>query len=152
MKSPLDTQSLKNRIISLLARREYSRAELFQRLKLQAESIDILDTVLDALAQDGYQSDLRFTESFVRQRLSQCWGPKRIIYELKQKGIASSMIDHVLEDMSPDWNDLARRLAAKRFDKAQPQDIKERAKQTRYMLNQGFSYDHIQYALKIDHS
>lgn len=150
MKTLLDEKSLKNRIIGLLARREYSRVELTHRLKPLAESEILLASVLDALAKDGYQSDLRYTQSFIRQRVSQFWGPKRIVYELKQKGIATSMIDLVLEEMSPEWNALAYELATKRIDRTRSLDLKERAKQTRYMLNQGFSYDHVDYALKMD--
>lgn len=151
MKTPLDPQSLKNRIFTLLARREYSRAELMQRLKPKAQSISELEAVLDTMAQDGYQSDQRFTESFVRQRINQCWGPKRIVYELQQKGISRSMIEDVLEKMSPDWDELAAELAHKRFDKHQSIDTKEQAKQMRYMLNQGFSYDQVKGALKMEY-
>ncbi|MCD8512763.1 MAG: hypothetical protein LRY63_04795 [Nitrincola sp.] len=53
MKTPLDTPSLRNKVISLLARREYSRAELYQRFKDQVESTQLLNEELDRLAENG---------------------------------------------------------------------------------------------------
>lgn len=143
MNTLLDAQSIKNKIISLLARREYSRAELYQRLKSQSQSIELLNQVLDSMAQNGYQSDQRFAESFIRQRISQYWGPKRIVFELSQKGISKTMIDQMLDEMEPDWSELAQVLANKRFDPSQKLTPKEQAKQVRYLLNHGFSYDDI---------
>lgn len=150
MKTPLDAAALKNRVIGLLARREYSRLELTQRLRQQAVSLSILNDVLDALEQDGYLSDQRCAESFIRQRLSQYWGPKRIRYELQQKGIPASLINRLLEEADPDWDALALSLAAKRFDLSDRADIKEQARRLRYLVNHGFSYDQAQRALKTE--
>ncbi|TVQ69024.1 MAG: regulatory protein RecX [Oceanospirillales bacterium] len=150
MNTPLDAQSIRNKIISLLARREYSRAELYQRLQSQAESLEILNEVLDRMSQDGYQSDRRFTESFIRQRISQYWGPKRIVFELSQKGIPKTMIDQVFDEMEPDWSELAVALAKKRFDTSKKLAPKEQAKQVRYLLNHGFSYDDVKNALRTE--
>jgi len=150
MNTPLDAQSIRNKIISLLVRREYSRAELYQRLQSQAESLEILNEVLDRMSQDGYQSDRRFTESFIRQRISQYWGPKRVVFELSQKGIPKTMIDQVLDEMEPDWSELAVALAKKRFDTSKKLAPKEQAKQVRYLLNHGFSYDDVKNALRTE--
>lgn len=143
MNTLLDAQSIKNKIISLLARREYSRAELYQKLKTQSQSVELLNQVLDDLARDGYQSDQRFAESFIRQRISQYWGPKRLVYELTQKGISKSMIESILDELEQDWAELAMKLAKKRFDTRQTLSPNEQAKQIRYLLNHGFSYDDV---------
>ncbi|QEW07684.1 regulatory protein RecX [Nitrincola iocasae] len=150
MKSPLDRQALKNKVITFLARREYSRAELVLRLKSKAESPDILEDVLDELEAAGYQSDRRFAEIFIRNRLSQCWGLERIRYELRQKGICPSLTAEVLQEQSPDWDLLARTLVEKRFGETLAADLKEQARRLRYLVNHGFSYDQAQRALKTD--
>ncbi|KGK42991.1 hypothetical protein LH51_03135 [Nitrincola sp. A-D6] len=150
MKPLLDQQALKNKVIAFLARREYSRAELTLRLKSKAESAQILEDVLDELEAAGYQSDRRFTEMFIRNRLGQFWGAERIRYELRQKGICQSLVVELLEEQSPDWNGLARALVEKRYGETQPADLKEQAKRLRYLVNHGFSYDQAQRALKTD--
>ena len=148
MKTPLDTPSLRNKVISLLARREYSRAELYQRFKDQVESTQLLNEELDRLAENGYQSDQRFAESFVRQRVSQYWGQKRITYELQQKGIPKDLILRILEEMEVNWADLAKELAIKRFNQSVPTSQKEQSRRFRYLLNHGFDYEEAKNALK----
>ena len=151
MHIPLDEKSLNQKAIYLLSRREYSRTELFQRLEKYAVSLEILNLVLDSLVLNGYQSDKRFTDSFVRQRVQRYWGPKRIEYELVQKGISKSLIDETFAQMSPDWIEIARALARKRFSNSHASSsAKEYAKQTRYMLNHGFNYDQIKTALDFE--
>lgn len=150
MKPPLDRQALKNKVITFLARREYSRAELATRLKFQAESPQILEDILDELEMAGYQSDRRFTEMFIRNRLGQFWGAERIRYELRQKGICQSLIVELLEGHSPDWDALAAALVEKRYGEMQAVDLKEHSKRLRYLVNHGFSYDQARKALKTD--
>lgn len=150
MKPLLDRQALKNKVIAFLARREYSRAELVLRLKSKAESPDILENVLDELEASGYQSDRRFAEMFIRNRLGQYWGAERIRYELRQKGINQELTAELLEEQSPDWELLARTLVQKRFGETLAADLKEQAKRLRYLVNHGFSYDQAQRALKTD--
>ena len=63
--------ALSARAVRLLARREHSRAELRQKLRLKHRneaplSDELLDAVLDKLVEDGYQSDKRFAELLVR--------------------------------------------------------------------------------------
>ncbi|WP_417581741.1 regulatory protein RecX [Nitrincola sp.] len=150
MKPLLDRQALKNKVIAFLARREYSRAELVLRLKSKSESPDVLENVLDELEASGYQSDRRFAEMFIRNRLGQCWGGERIRYELRQKGICKSLTSELLQEQSPDWDLLARTLVEKRFGETLAVDLKEQAKRLRYLVNHGFSYDQAQRALKTD--
>lgn len=150
MKPLLDRQALKNKVFAFLARREYSRAELVLRLKSKAESPNILADVLDELEASGYQSDRRFADMFIRNRLGQYCGAERIRYELRQKGICQALVAELLEEQSPDWDMLARTLVHKRFGETLAADLNEQAKRLRYLVNHGFSYDQAQRALKTD--
>ncbi|RAU17142.1 hypothetical protein DN062_14640 [Nitrincola tibetensis] len=148
MSSELNAQELRYKIISLLARREYSRAELSKRLQSQTSDIHLLNSVLDQLAEDGYQSDYRFTEMFIRNRLGQYYGEARIRYELRQKGIEEELVDSILGAFEPDWYELAKTLANKRFTLTENLPAKDYAKCMRYLLNHGFSYDQAREGLK----
>ena len=53
--------------MSLLARREHTRAELSRKLAPHGTQEEI-DTVLNELAGSGLQSDARFAESYVRSQ------------------------------------------------------------------------------------
>jgi len=140
-------QEAKNSALYLLSRREHSRKELAEKLAKRSESIRLAD-VLDELEQAGYLSDVRFTESFVRMRIGQGHGLIRIRFDLQRKGIQSDMLARVLEEMEPDWFELARELYRRKYRTVlDAADYKEKAKRVRYMSQRGFSMDQCLYAM-----
>ena len=95
--------SLRARALQYLARREYSRAELRGKLLPhaqadddfeQAQPVDI-DALLDDLTARGWLSDERATTQLVHAKRSR-FGIQRITHELRQRGIAESLIDDAL--------------------------------------------------------
>lgn len=134
--------SLKARAVRYLARREYSRLELRQRLHSylsEAETEDDLDSILDDLEQKGYLSDDRFARSKVRSRSAR-YGNARIAYELKTSGVSTEVIEQALSEVAESEANRARQLWLKRFGRS-PQDFKERSQQMRYLLSRGFSME-----------
>ncbi|WP_346795628.1 regulatory protein RecX [Halomonas sp. Bachu 37] len=136
--------------IMLLARREYSRAELEQRLGAKGHPGDEIDACLDELVDKGLQSDTRFAESFVRSRVARGQGPIRIRTELFQRGISQSLaqdaIAEVEEREGVDWFDLAATTLARRF--STPGDSpREYARRQRFLASRGFDFDQIRHAL-----
>lgn len=142
-------QAIREKVIQLLARREYSVSELTIRLSSKFDP-ELVEQVVDALAQQGLQSDHRFADNLVRGRISQGHGPIRIQSELKQKGIASDLIQQVLEENPVDWFELALSTYQRRFGEHHASDLKVRAKQLRFLQYRGFSLDQIRYALDFD--
>lgn len=136
--------------IQLLARREYSRAELVR--KLQQKSFDDTEIAccLDTLMEQGLQSDARFAESFIRSRIGRGQGVIRIQGELRQRGVDQDTVAAALfaveEHEAVDWFDLAQETLAKRFSSpgGTPQ---ERAKRERFLATRGFDFEQIRYAL-----
>ncbi len=136
--------------IILLARREYSRAELRLRLTRKGYAADEIETCLDTLAEQGLQSDARFAESFVRSRVMRGQGPIRIRGELFQRGIDKSLardaIEAVVEQERIDWFALAEQTLSRRF--STPGAIpKERARRERFLASRGFDFEQIRHAL-----
>lgn len=72
-----------------LGRREYSSYELKNKLlkKYGSESEELVELTLSYLKEKGWQSDERFTESFIRSKVRKGIGVSRIQRELRQKGI-----------------------------------------------------------------
>lgn len=136
--------------IGLLARREYSRAELAQRLRKKAFDEAAIDECLTALVEQGLQSDARFAASFVRSRLLRGQGVIRIKGELRQRGVDQEALNvafaEVEESEQVDWFELARETLARRFD-APGDNPKERARRERFLANRGFDFEQIRYAL-----
>src|SRR5207344_3158097 len=61
-------RSLEARAIGLLARREYSRAELRERLVATGAERDEVDALLETLAGQGYLSDERYARGVVDKK------------------------------------------------------------------------------------
>nr|WP_240500220.1 regulatory protein RecX [Halioglobus japonicus] len=101
--------------MDLLARREHSRRELKQKLLKRFKADDLIETQLDRLIEDNLQSDARYAESFLRQRMNRGHGPMRIRQEMRQKGISDSEIALAMEEEAPDWFALAEATYQRKF-------------------------------------
>ena len=136
--------------IGLLARREYSRAELAQRLSKKSFEPSAIDECLDKLIEQGFQSDERFAASFVRSRILRGQGVIRIKGELRQRGVdqetLNAAFESVVESEQVDWFELARETLARRFTSV-GETPKERAKRERFLASRGFDFEQIRYAL-----
>ena len=144
--TPQTVATLYDYAISLLARREYSVAELYDRFARRTEDRALMDQVVDGLQQQGLQSDIRFTEVFVRSRISRRHGPRRIANDLKLKGINAALAQEVMQTIDVDWYALACEALAARFSEPS-KDFRERARQQRFIAGRGFDGDQMRHAL-----
>lgn len=137
--------------IRLLARREYARAELAQRLAARAHSAEAIAACLDTLVDEGLQSDTRFVESFVRSRIARGQGPLKVRAELERRGVERALIAAALAEAERegevDWFELAAATLARRY--SQPDSTpRERARRERFLASRGFEFEHVRYALE----
>jgi regulatory protein len=130
---------VRKKAMDLLARREHSEQELRQKLKSRDFDIDDIDAALHALRQDGLLSDERFTESYVNHRFNAGVGPIKIRFELRQKGVAESLVDEFLEPFAGRWDELMQQQRARKYGQSIPADYAQRMKQARFLQNRGFS-------------
>ncbi len=141
-------ESLRNKAMALLARREHSRLELARKLSDKAEGADI-DALLDELAADDLQSDHRFAESYVRSRQLSGYGPIRIRQELLQRGVVEPLIDTVLPVDEEDWRELLQQVWQKKYRGLIPDDARAYGQQVRFLLQRGFSGEMVGRFLKM---
>lgn len=151
MVEPLTEKELWSKAIQYLARREYTRKELVD--KLAKLSPDNIEAVLDSLESEGYQSDRRFTESFVRMRAAQGHGLNRIRFDLQKKGVSSNLLNEVLEELCVDWYEQAAEVYSRKYASVlKDSDYKEKSKRMRFMSQRGYSMDEIMHAISEHHS
>ena len=127
----------------MLARREYSKAELCRRLSSTGVSSEILETVLGGLAKEGALSDFRFAEHLVHGRVERGYGPTRIHHELQQHGLDEALIEACLKAYSGGWQARAKAARRKRFGDQPPTNLRERARQVRFLVYRGFTQEQI---------
>ena len=145
--SELSESELRVAAINLLSRREYSHYELYQKLIVRTSNESNLLQVLDQLIQAGYQSDVRFSESFIRSRINRGLGRVRIERELKERGIDQDLIEECMQS-DIDWFELAYDCGLRKFQSLNLSDYKEKQKAFRYLAYRGFSMDQIQFAIE----
>lgn len=125
----------------MLSRREHSQRELLQKLSAKEFDSAEINELLEEFKEKNWQSDVRFAESYSRSRWLKGFGPVRIQLELQARGVDSSINDVL--DEQPDWTELLRNLHSKKYGRQAPNDLKERAKRTRFLLYKGYSHEMI---------
>ena len=54
--------------MDFLSRREHSKKELFNKLFKRVDNFELLNQEIDKLANEGLQSDERFSEAYIRSK------------------------------------------------------------------------------------
>ena len=144
---------MRQRALEYLGKREYSYAELGQKLKTyleEDEDFEVITQILDDFKTRGWLSDARFTEQIVHAR-SHKFGSAKIANELREKGVSQELIETALEQVKENELDNAKDIWRKKF-KAIPASRDEWSRQARFLQSRGFVFDIIKKVLntKID--
>jgi len=117
--------------------------------KLQARGYPEEDVaaLVARLAEDGLVSDARFSAAFVRSRAERGYGPLRIAYELRRRGVDDDVAGAALAPHEAEWPARARRVRSKRFGANAPIVTRERARQMRFLEQRGFDHAQVRAAL-----
>jgi regulatory protein len=133
--------------LRLLARREHSIEDLRRKLLSKGYDPGRVAAVMEKLTAKRLASDDRFAAGLVQHRARRGQGPVRIRADLRQQGVAESLIDQEFSKAEVDWNRLAAQVRRRKFGAAEPRTWSERAKQARFLQYRGFSADQIRAAL-----
>lgn len=121
-----------------LARREYSRMELSQRLRQKGVEPADIERALDELAAAGYLSDARYAQAVVAQRAGR-YGRRAIIHALKERGIGAEDAAGALAPLAgADEYAEAQALWRQRFGTAAANE-RDKARQVRFLQARGYS-------------
>jgi len=137
--------------VRLLTNREFCMVEMRQRLAGREYNDEVIEWAINRLQQDGYLSELRFAESYLRSRLKKGEAPWLAARRAAQKGAESAAVDAALMELTQDYDAeqaardlmLARDPAGLRFDNERVWQ-----RQARFLRNKGFATDIILRVLK----
>jgi len=136
--------TLRERALRLLARREYSRAELARKLQSLSPGEEP-EALLADLSRRKLLSDERYAESR-SHALSRKYGAARIVHELRAKGLDKELAEQASRAARATEVERAREVWRRKFRVA-PKTREERAKQMRFLQSRGFSFDAIRAAV-----
>ncbi len=144
--TPPSPARLRSLAFALLARREWSRQALTEKLLESGAPADQVETLIAELVDSQYQSDERMAQMVVRANIRKGRGPARIQQDLKQHIIASNLAHSDIQDTN--WLAIAVALRQKKFGTLLPLDPKEKARQVRFLQYRGFDIDICQRAIR----
>ena len=145
---------IKQACLRLLAAREHSKQELLQKLTGKGYRRDAALAVIGELAEQGWQDDRRYAESYARSRILKGFGPVRIAYELRQNGVDINLdddyragstnaegfdLDAIVRTAAGGWLDLMEKVYCKKYGQEAVPDAREKAKRSRFLLQRGFT-------------
>lgn len=146
----MDTARCLSRLQKLCSKAEYCRADVYRKaLKDLEGDEEAAQKVVETLVAEKYVDDARFASAFAREKASlQGWGPVKIRFQLRGKGVSDSVIAAALEEIEPEKADarLEKLLSAKaRTLEGDPQF---RLKLLKFALSRGYEYNTVEAALK----
>jgi regulatory protein len=136
------------RAMDLLARREHGVKELSRKLINKGFDPELVEEVIESLVCDNLVSDRRFCESMVHSRFNRGHGPVKVRYELRSKGVADQIIESVMDELAPDWQQVLVKLIKKKYAGSLSGTPAERAKKVRFLSSRGFPQEMIFFVMR----
>jgi regulatory protein len=123
--------------VRLLARREYGRHELLQRLLQRGITHDDATVALDDLERRGLLSDARYAESLVAHMRGR-YARRAIVRTMRERGVRGDAVEGAGETLAEiDDEADARTILARRFPDP-PADDRALARQVRFLESRGY--------------
>jgi regulatory protein len=123
-----------------LSYRARSEKEIRQNLSKHEIPDAVIEDTLERLRRNGFADDKKFAKAWVENRNTfRPRGRRALTLELRQKGIADSIVESVLEDL--DEEALAYEAGQKKVRKLRAQEWSDfRKKLSAFLARRGFSY------------
>ena len=134
-------------ITKYLSIREHSKLELQNKLSQKGHDLDNIRDCIEEFSSKDIQSDIRFTEEFIRSKLKKNKGPRLISSELVSRGITDSIINKKISEISyQEWCTVAF-LALKKKLNGSSVSIEDKDKIYSFLISRGFEHKMIKYAI-----
>src|SRR6266496_629998 len=133
------------RVMNYLMIRPRSEREVRDYLWRKKTEPELAESVITRLRTRGYLDDAAFAKSWLQARqLTKPVSRRRLVAELRQKGVASEIIERTTATEAYDETAALRSIVAKKRKQTRYQDEQ---KLMQYLARQGFGYDAIKTAL-----
>ncbi|MCW8875925.1 MAG: recombination regulator RecX [Kangiellaceae bacterium] len=133
----------------LLGAREYSTHSIKRKLLDKGYSKLEVHEAISYLLNEGWLSDERFCESFIRSKSARGQGLDKILYELKTHKIAEDLAFKALEQLEINWQLICDEVALRKARSISESDeFKLKQKLERFLRYRGFSHEQIKRSVK----
>lgn len=138
------------KIAAFCAYQERTQQEVVQKLRSYGLEEDEAGEIIIRLGREKLLDEERFAQAFVRGHYRQKkWGRRRIVQELKQKGLSEFCIKSGLKEIDGEeyYQNLVDILAKKDRQEKEANPRVRRMKITQYLTGKGYEQDLIKIAL-----
>jgi regulatory protein len=131
--------------LGLLARRDYFRGELSERLLRKGFDPQQVEVALSRCSELGYLDDEKLSARFVELRAGERgWGGKRLAAELRSRGVSPEVAEAAAV-LSPELLDEALKTALRRSERRLPEGWwclhEQRGRMVSSLIRRGFDAD-----------
>ncbi len=138
MSNTVDAKLALKYCLALLAKKEYSASELYQKLINKEFSADLAEDVIFICQQNGWQSDSRTAAILVHSYVTRQYGPRYIEQKLKLKQISLDLIKQEYQNQGVDWCAVGIDLLTRKFKNIAPDDFTTKKKAYSLLAYRGF--------------
>lgn len=134
-----------SRLQRLCSRAEYCSGDIYRKaLKDLEGDAEAAARVVAELREERYVDDARYAAAFAREKASlQGWGPVKIRFQLRGKGVSEADISAALADVDPEKADARlERLLEEKWHSLEG-DPQRKLKLIKYALSRGYDYEKI---------
>lgn len=139
-----DCSSALDKALNYISRSMHTKAQTIKYLKDKDYSGKVIAAVIDKLTEYGYVDDEDYAEKYFKEK-SSAYGAKKIIFDLKMKGVDEKTAQAVAENYQDEGE--ACMNVALRYLKGKELDFTMRQKCYRYLISKGFDYDAVKSTL-----
>ena len=139
-----------SRLQNLCARSEHCAADVYRKaLKALEGDAEVAAATVASLVADGYVDDLRYATAFARDKAClDGWGPVKIAFQLKGKGIDGATVAEALASVDPDKADARMCAVLEAKARTLKGDAELRLKLLKFGLQRGYEYDRLNPAVR----
>lgn len=132
------------------AKREYCTADIRRKALEKLEgNRDAAAEVVECLVADSFVDDARYASAFAREKASlQGWGPIKIRYMLRSKGIGDGVISAALAEVEPEKAAIRMDKLLENKWKTLREDPQGKFKLIKFALTRGYDYPEVEAAVK----
>lgn len=134
---------LKKNAVNWLSRRDYSEAQLAQKLRQKGATPEQLAEVIVWCKAQQYLDESRFLSMLVRNRARQGYGYNYILQECRAQKITAEQLNSCVAALAIDWWALASAAYQKKYGESPISDYKEKTKRMAFLQRRGFSGEQI---------
>lgn len=141
----MDQKKVLERLERLCARAEHCSADIYRKAVKALEGDEAAASqVVRKLTEEKYVDDARYAGAFVREKSALTgWGPVKIRYALRAKGVSASVVDEALKEAEGNASQVRLEKLLRTKYRSLQGDPACKLKLLRFALGRGYTYDQV---------